>query len=498
VAGPDGGPVLVTQAYRYNTYLGEVVLGLLPDGTGGYEVVSSAGRYIPVTTTAHPENAAVKALVQPYQDLINVYNNTVIGSTTVPIDTNNAFTEETNGANLQADASVWKLESEGIAVDVHLSGAMTNRRIAETATPATPYSLKVSDMFAAMPYENSLVVMEMNGPQLKAVLERAYRNFFYYKYVPGYGGYSYYTTCMLDTDAGNQIVYRDTYPALPDGNNVQELLIGGVPVDFTDATTYYRVSSVNYLAAGACNFSNAGVTLWPLDQIVADTQYYVRDAVIEYVQAQTGPISPAIEGRIAFPPVVAAPVVAPEPSVEGQAVVATATFTDPQADDSPYTCAVDYGDGSGWLAGTVSAMTCTGPSHTYAGYGTYTVTVGVTDSRGFTGKASTTHAVVFTFTGPYPPLPMPPATGTFNAGASVPVKFGLGGDQGMDIFLSGSPTYAACSGGASKPAIGKLTYDPSTMLYNFVWKTEKGLTGCVRLTMKLVDGTTHTVDVTMR
>ncbi len=53
-------------------------------------------------------------------------------------------------------------------------------------------------MFTLMPYENSLVVMNMNGPQLKTVLERAYRNFYYYKYVPGYGGYSYYTTCMLD------------------------------------------------------------------------------------------------------------------------------------------------------------------------------------------------------------------------------------------------------------------------------------------------------------
>ena len=54
-----------------------------------------------------------------------------------------------------------------------------------------------------MPYENSLVVLSMNGPQLKAVLERAYRNYYYYKYVPGYGGYSYYTTCMIDTNAGN-------------------------------------------------------------------------------------------------------------------------------------------------------------------------------------------------------------------------------------------------------------------------------------------------------
>ncbi len=60
----------------------------------------------------------------------------------------------------------------------------------------------------------------MNGPQLKTVLERGYRNYYYYKYVPGYGGYSYYTTCMLDTNAGNQITYNDTYPKLPDGNNV--------------------------------------------------------------------------------------------------------------------------------------------------------------------------------------------------------------------------------------------------------------------------------------
>ncbi len=305
VAGPGNVPVLVTQAYRYNTNLGEVVLGLLPDGSGGYKVVSRAGRYVPVVATGITptvEDPDIVALVQPYQDLITAYNNTVIGSTTVPIDTNNAFTQETNGANLQADASVWKLESEGIEVDFHLSGAMTNRRIADTATPESPYSLKVSDMFAAMPYENSLVVMNMNGPQLKAVLERAYRNYYYYKYVSGYGGYSYYTTCMLDTNFGGKITYNDLYPAAydPAQNHVVSLEFNGHEVDFTDASTYYRVSSVNYLAAGACNFSDAGQTLWPLGQIVADTQYYVRDAVIEYVQAQTAPISPAIEGRLSF------------------------------------------------------------------------------------------------------------------------------------------------------------------------------------------------------
>ena len=72
----------------------------------------------------------------------------------------------------------------------------------------------------------------------------------------------------------------------------------GKPVDFNDATKYYKVSTVNYLAAGSCNFNDGGVSLWPLDQIANDTQYYVRDAVIDYIKAQTGPISPAIEGRL--------------------------------------------------------------------------------------------------------------------------------------------------------------------------------------------------------
>jgi hypothetical protein len=210
---------------------------------------------------------------------------------------------------------------------------MTNSRIAAAATPGTPYALKVSDMFAAMPYENSLVVMSMNGPQLKAVLERAYRNYYYYKYVPGYGGYSYYTTCMLDTNAGNEIIYNDLNPALPNGNNVVELLINSVPVDFEDAETYYNVSSVNYLAAGACNFSDAGKTLWPLDQIVADTQYYVRDAVIEYVQAQTAPIGPAIEGRLSFIKDVTGPVITIDAPL-GNTYVNTQTISFTATDDT--------------------------------------------------------------------------------------------------------------------------------------------------------------------
>jgi 2',3'-cyclic-nucleotide 2'-phosphodiesterase (5'-nucleotidase family) len=300
VVDPDGKPVIINQAYRYNNTLGEIFIGLRPKDGGGYEVISQAGQYLSVGSSV-TEDAGIKSLLQPYIDMFNSYNNTVIGSTTVPIDALQAYTQETNGANIQADAAIHELESNSIEVDFHLSGAMSNRKVAASATPDVPVDLKISDMFTLMPYENSLVVISMNGPQLKAVLERAYRNYYYYKYVPGYGGYSYYTTCMIDTNFGNVITYNDISEAAydPTKSYVVSLNIGGEEVDFTDADTYYRVSTVNYLAAGSCNFNNSGVTLWPLDQIVADTQFYVRDSVVNYI-SDMGTVSPEIEGRLQF------------------------------------------------------------------------------------------------------------------------------------------------------------------------------------------------------
>ena len=387
VANPLHEPVEVTQAYRYNQYLGEVILGMRPivvgtiddvsmlygaglitsktvantltsklnaikasfarkqttpaiaqldafiryvvaqrtAGTvkvkaasylindaksmkthkGGYETTTESGQYLAVTKDT-PADPQIKAIVDPYLEALTAYQDKVVGKTTVPIDTLKAFTEETNGADLQADAAVYELSLHGVSdVDVHLSGAMTNKKIAADATEANPVTLKVSDMFAAMPYENSLVVLKMNGPQLKAVLERAYRNFYYYTYVDGYGGYSHYTTCMLDTNAAGKVTYNEktvsgqTVPPKPDGTNVVSFEIDGKAVNFSDATTYYNVSTVNYLAAGACNFSDNGKSLWPLNQIVHDTQYYVRDSVIDYISHE-GTVSPKIEGRLVF------------------------------------------------------------------------------------------------------------------------------------------------------------------------------------------------------
>jgi hypothetical protein len=201
------------------------------------------------------------------------------------------------------------------------------------------------------------------------------------------------------------------------------------------------------------------------------------------------------------PPTVGTPTVSAEPSVEGATVVASATFTDRYA-DTPYTCTVSYGDGSGVLPGSVSGSTCTGPAHAYTTFGTYTVTVSVTDTTGATGSASGTHVVIFAFAGFSAPVGNPPTLNTPKAGAAAPVKFGLGGDKGLAIIATGYPQSQpiACDSrepvgsveGTATAGSSSLAYDAATGQYSYVWKTQKSWAGSCRVfTLTLVDGTVH-------
>lgn len=206
------------------------------------------------------------------------------------------------------------------------------------------------------------------------------------------------------------------------------------------------------------------------------------------------------------PPTVNTPTVTPEPSTEGASVTASATFDQVAFDyEAPYTCTVDYGDGSGLLPGAVSDHTCTGPAHVYTTFGLYTVTVSVTDKDGGTGSSSTVHDVNFKWTGFFPPVYNPPALNIAKPGSSVPLKFSLAGYKGLAIFALGSPYSIKidCSNGtplndkqvAMNPGNSNLSYNAYLDQYNFVWKTEKSWAGtCRRAVMVLADGSVHTAD----
>ncbi len=200
-------------------------------------------------------------------------------------------------------------------------------------------------------------------------------------------------------------------------------------------------------------------------------------------------------------PIVNAPSVTPEPSIKGGLVNSSATFSDP-GPDAPFTCTINYGDGSGDLAGTVVGNTCTGPAHTYANVGSYTVIAMVTDKDGGVGTSSSTHSVIYNFVGFFQPIDNLPTLNVVNAGRSIPVKFSLSGNQGLNIFAADYPASQpiTCDTGAALDDIEQtdtagastLTYDPATNQYHYVWKTEKAWAGtCRQLVVKLNDGTIH-------
>jgi hypothetical protein len=82
-------------------------------------------------------------------------------------------------------------------------------------------------------------------------------------------------------------------------------------------------------------------------------------------------------------------------ALDAQPVSASTTFSDPAgAGDAPFTCTVDYGDGTGPNAGVVSGTTCTGPAHTYAMPGLWEVVVSVTDKDDGVGVATTADYIV--------------------------------------------------------------------------------------------------------
>jgi hypothetical protein len=109
---------------------------------------------------------------------------------------------------------------------------------------------------------------------------------------------------------------------------------------------------------------------------------------------------------------------------------------------------------------------------------------------------------VYAFTGFFRPVDNGSILNVMKAGAAVPVKFSLSGDQGLSILAAGSPSSRAanCDDGSGSDNVDStvtagnsgLTYDASTDVYTYVWKTDKTWVGtCRELNVQLIDDTSH-------
>jgi probable HAF family extracellular repeat protein len=137
-----------------------------------------------------------------------------------------------------------------------------------------------------------------------------------------------------------------------------------------------------------------------------------------------------------------------------------------------------------------------------ASVGPKTFTVEAADDAGNIASENHTYGVVYDFGGFFSPVDNPDVLNRVQAGSAVPAKFGLSGNQGLDIFAEGYPRSQriGCDSTATVDNIEQtvgagesgLTYDAAADQYSYVWKTSKAWGDtCRQLVVKLDDGTVH-------
>lgn len=116
--------------------------------------------------------------------------------------------------------------------------------------------------------------------------------------------------------------------------------------------------------------------------------------------------------------------------------------------------------------------------------------------------------LTYAWNGFFAPVDNAPILNIVKAGSAIPVKFSLGGNQGLDIFAVGYPRSQSvtCSSEASDPIEQTVTanasgliYDATTDMYTYVWKTDRSWAGtCRQLVVTLKDGSLHRANFQFR
>ncbi|HEY5886059.1 MAG TPA: PxKF domain-containing protein, partial [Pyrinomonadaceae bacterium] len=118
------------------------------------------------------------------------------------------------------------------------------------------------------------------------------------------------------------------------------------------------------------------------------------------------------------------------------------------------------------------------------------------------GTGDACDPLTYFFNGFFDPVENPPTVNVIAAGRGLAVKFSLGGDRGLNIFMAGSPSsqQMVCGGGLDENTVeetitvgnSSLSYNQATDTYTYMWKTDKAWRGtCRQLSLRLADGSTR-------
>lgn len=243
-------------------YLGELTLQVGRDGVDAYDFTLHE-----VTAELEP-HAEIAARTHALERELDEALSEVVGETTVPLDARRDAVrgEETNIGNFIADVMRERTDAD---IALQNGGSIRADQIYE------PGDLTLRNVVETLPFENYVVVIEVDGATVREALELSVSTV-----EEGHGRFLQVSglTFAFDPDA-------------PVGERVQDVTVGGEPLD---PGASYELATNSFMAEGGDGYEMLVGTPYLLDENDGE----LHSAMIEAAIRQRSPIAPETEGRI--------------------------------------------------------------------------------------------------------------------------------------------------------------------------------------------------------
>lgn len=269
--------VLLTQANHWGRNLARADV-YLQKTENGWRVYAKSARTLPADDKVEPDPEVAK-LVEPYDRETQDWLAKIIGQSAEELTAKEARFRDTAILDL-----IQKVQLEAGKADVSMVASFNS----EARIAKGPVSVR--DIAGLYVYENTLVVLEVTGQQLKDALEHSAK---YFKtYVPGKPASDLVDEKIpaYNFDIAEGVTY-DLDISKPVGERIQNLRFRGQPLSLTRKL---RLATNNYRVNGG-----GGYTMYKNAPVVYRSSEEIRELIIDWLEKnKTVPVKPNNNWRL--------------------------------------------------------------------------------------------------------------------------------------------------------------------------------------------------------
>jgi len=254
---------LLAQANHWGRHVARVDVYLEKGAEGRWRVAAKSSRTIPMNDQVKPDQEILR-LIEPYDRETQAWLERVIGESPAELSAEDARFRDTAILDL-----IQRVQLDAGKADVSMAASFNPQARIEKG-PVT-----VRDIAGLYVYENTLVVLEVTGRQLKEALEHSAR--YFRAYVPGRAASDLVDEKIpgYNFDIAEGVTY-DLDISKPFGERIQNLRFRGKPLS---PTQKLRLATNNYRVNGG-----GGYTMYKGAPVVARSGEEIRELIIDWVE----------------------------------------------------------------------------------------------------------------------------------------------------------------------------------------------------------------------